>query len=215
MTTALAADFRRRLAAMPVVAILRGVTPAEVEAVAEAILAAGITVIEVPLNSPDPCRSIALLAARFAGRAIIGAGTVLNVADVARARDAGSQLIVAPNMRPDVIAASIAAGMLSAPGCLTPTEAFAAIDAGAHAVKLFPGELVSPAAVKAMRAVLPATATVLVVGGVTPANSAGFRAAGADGFGVGGAIYRAGTSAADAGRNAAAFAAVLRTTAEG
>ena len=100
MTTALAADFRRRLAAMPVVAILRGVTPAEVEAVAEAILAAGITVIEVPLNSPDPCRSIALLAARFAGRAIIGAGTVLNVADVARARDAGSQLIVAPNMRP-------------------------------------------------------------------------------------------------------------------
>jgi 2-dehydro-3-deoxyphosphogalactonate aldolase len=202
-------DFLARLDAVPVVAILRGVTPAEIEGVAQAIIAAGVTLIEVPLNSPDPFKSIELMAQRFAGRAIIGAGTVLSVADVQRCKDAGSQIIVSPNMRADVIAASVAAGMLSAPGCLTPTEAFAALDAGAHAVKLFPGEMVSPAAVKAMRAVLPKTATVLVVGGVTVDNAAAFRAAGADGFGVGGSIYRIGTTADEAGRNAAAFADVF------
>jgi 2-dehydro-3-deoxyphosphogalactonate aldolase len=202
-------DFLARLDAVPVVAILRGVTPAEIEGVAEAIIAAGVTLIEVPLNSPDPFKSIELMAQRFTGRAIIGAGTVLSVADVQRCKDAGSQIIVSPNMRADVIAASVAAGMLSAPGCLTPTEAFAALDAGAHAVKLFPGEMVSPAAVKAMRAVLPKTATVLVVGCVTVDNAAAFRAAGADGFGVGGSIYRIGTTADEAGRNAAAFADVF------
>ncbi len=202
-------DFLTRLRAMPVVAILRGVTPGEIEGVVEAIIAAGVTLIEVPLNSPDPFASIALMAKRFAGRAIIGAGTVLSVADVARCKDAGAQLIVSPNMRPDVIAASVSGGMLSAPGCLTPTEAFAALDAGANAVKLFPGEMISPAVVKAMRAVLPKAATVLVVGGVTVENAAAFRAAGADGFGVGGSIYRVGTTAAEAGRNAAAFAVKL------
>jgi 2-dehydro-3-deoxyphosphogalactonate aldolase len=202
-------DFLAHLDAVPVVAILRGVTPAEIEGVAEAIIAAGVTLIEVPLNSPDPFKSIELMAQRFAGRAIIGAGTVLSVANVQRCKDAGSQIIVSPNMRADVIAASVAAGMLSAPGCLTPTEAFAALDAGAHAMKLFPGEMVSPAAVKAMRAVLPKTATVLVVGGVTVDNAAAFRAAGADGFGVGGSIYRIGTTAEEAGRNAAAFADVF------
>jgi 2-dehydro-3-deoxyphosphogalactonate aldolase len=202
-------DFLARLHAMPVVAILRGVTPAEVEGVVEAIIAAGVTIIEVPLNSPDPFASIELMAKRYAGRALIGAGTVLSVADVQRCKDAGSQLIVSPNMRPDVIAASVGGDMLSAPGCLTPTEAFAALDAGADAVKLFPGELVSPAVVKAMRAVLPKAATILVVGGVTAENAAAFQTAGADGFGVGGSIYRAGTSAEEAGRNAAAFARVL------
>jgi 2-dehydro-3-deoxyphosphogalactonate aldolase len=203
-------DFLTRLNAMPVLAILRGVTPAEVEGVVEAIVAAGVTLIEVPLNSPDPFASISLMAKRFAGRAIIGAGTVLSVADVQRCKDAGSQIIVSPNMRPDVIAATVSAGMLSAPGCLTPTEAFAALDAGAHAVKLFPGELVSPSVVKAMRAVLPKSATVLVVGGVTVDNVGAFRAAGADGFGVGGSIYRAGTTAAEAGCNAGAFVRALR-----
>jgi 2-dehydro-3-deoxyphosphogalactonate aldolase len=202
-------DFLARLHAMPVVAILRGVKPAEVEGVVEAIIAAGVTIIEVPLNSPDPFASIELMAKRFAGRALIGAGTVLSVADVQRCKDAGSQLIVSPNMRPDVIAASVGGDMLSAPGCLTPTEAFAALDAGAHAVKLFPGELVSPSVIKAMRAVLPKAATILVVGGVTAENAAAFQTAGADGFGVGGSIYRAGTSAEEAGRNAAAFARVL------
>lgn len=202
-------DFLARLHAMPVVAILRGVTPAEVEGVVEAIVLAGVTIIEVPLNSPDPFDSIERMANRFAGRAIIGAGTVLSVADVKRCRSVGAQLIVSPNMRPDVIAASVAGGMLSAPGCLTPTEAFAALDAGAHAVKLFPGELVSPAVVKAMRAVLPKAATVLVVGGVTVENAGAFKQAGADGFGVGGSIYRVGTTAEEAGRHAAAFTRAL------
>jgi 2-dehydro-3-deoxyphosphogalactonate aldolase len=202
-------DFLARLKATPVVAILRGVTPDEVEAIGEAIIVAGVTLIEVPLNSPDPFASIERMAKRFAGRAIIGAGTVLSVADVARCRSAGAQLIVSPNMRADVIAASVAGGMLSAPGCLTPTEVFAALDAGAHALKLFPGEMMSPAVVKAMRAVLPETATVLVVGGVTIENAVAFQAAGADGFGVGGSIYRVGTTAEEAGRNAASFARAL------
>jgi 2-dehydro-3-deoxyphosphogalactonate aldolase len=203
------AEFLARLTAMPVVAILRGVTPDEVEGIVEAIIVAGVTLIEVPLNSPDPFTSIALMAKRFAGRAIVGAGTVLSVTDVPRCKDAGAQLIVSPNMRPDVIAASVAGGMLSAPGCLSPTEAFAALDAGAHAVKLFPGELVTPAVVKAMRTVLPKAATVLVVGGVTAENAGALQAAGADGFGVGGTIYRAAMTADEAGRNAAAFASVL------
>jgi 2-dehydro-3-deoxyphosphogalactonate aldolase len=202
-------DFHARLNAMPVVAILRGVRPDEVDGIAEAIIAAGVTIIEVPLNSPDPFASIERMAKRFVGRAIVGAGTVLSVADVERCATVGAQLVVSPNMRPDVIKATVAAGMLSAPGCLTPTEAFAALDAGAHAVKLFPGELVTPAVVKAMRAVLPKSATVLVVGGVTIENAAAFRAAGANGFGVGGSIYNAGTTATEAGANAAAFVAAF------
>ena len=202
--------FAKRLAAMPVIAILRGVRADEVVAVAEEIIAAGIALIEVPLNSPDPFGSIGLLAAHCGDRAIIGAGTVLSVNDVARCRSAGSQLIVSPNMRADVIAATLAAGMISAPGCMTPTECFAALEAGADAIKLFPGELVSPASVKALRAVLPPTARLLVVGGVTPDNAGPLLDAGASGFGVGGSIYRPGYSAAQAGTNAAAFAQLLR-----
>lgn len=198
-------EFADRLAEMPVIAILRGVRPDEVLDVANAIIAAGITIIEVPLNSPDPFVSIGLLASQCSDRAIIGAGTVLNVADVARCRDAGARLVVSPNMRADVVAASVAAGMISAPGCMTPTECFAALDAGADAIKLFPGELVSPASIKALRAVLPAAALLLVVGAVTPDNADPLRQAGADGFGIGGSIYRAGHSAGQAGANAAAF----------
>jgi 2-dehydro-3-deoxyphosphogalactonate aldolase len=202
--------FESRLSAMPVVAILRGVRPDEIEAVGEAIIAAGITILEVPLNSPDPFASIEIMARCFADQAIIGAGTVLNTADVSRCKDAGSQLIVSPNMQPEVIKATVAGGMISAPGCLTPSEAFNALDAGAHAVKLFPGELVSPAAVKAMRAVLPANAKLLVVGGVTTNNLSAYRDGGATGFGVGGSIYRAGDSPAAVGANAKAFANMLR-----
>ncbi len=202
--------FESQLSAMPVVAILRGVRPEEIEAVGEAIIAEGITILEVPLNSPDPFASIQIMARCFAGRAIIGAGTVLNSTDVARCKDAGSQLIVSPNMRPDVIEATVAGGMISAPGCLSPSEAFAALDAGAHAVKLFPGELVPPSGVKAMRAVLPPKAKMLVVGGVTTENLSAYRNAGATGFGIGGSIYRAGDSAAKVGDNAKAFADMLR-----
>jgi 2-dehydro-3-deoxyphosphogalactonate aldolase len=203
-------EFLRRLAAMPVIAILRGVTPDEVEAVADAIIAAGVTIIEVPLNSPDPFASIGRLARHCAGRALIGAGTVLMPDDVMRCQDVGSQLIVSPNINPDVIAASVAAGMISAPGFLTPSEGFAALDAGAHALKLFPGEMVTPSVVKALRAVIAQTVPMLVVGGVTPENARAFRAAGASGFGVGGSIYRTGMSAAKAGSNAAAFVRALR-----
>ena len=202
--------FDRQLSAMPVVAILRGVRPDEIEAVGEAVIAAGITILEVPLNSPDPFGSIEIMARCFTGRAIVGAGTVLNAADVTRCKDVGSQLIVSPNMQVEVIKATVAGGMISAPGCLTPSEAFNALDAGAHAIKLFPGELVSPAAVKAMRAVLPANAKLLVVGGVTTDNLSAYRDAGATGFGVGGSIYRAGNSADTVGANAKAFADMLR-----
>ena len=202
--------FAEAIAAIPIVAILRGVKPDEVIAVAQAIFDVGVRVIEVPLNSPDPFTSIANLATQFTDRAIVGAGTVLTVEDVARCKAAGAQIIVSPNMNPDVIRATVAAGMISAPGCLTPTEAFAALDAGAHAVKLFPGELISAAVVKAMRAVLPKQAVVLVVGGVSADLISQYREAGANGFGIGGGIYRPGTSAEQAGANARAFVAALR-----
>lgn len=202
--------FAEAIAAIPIVAILRGVKPDEVIAVAQAIFDVGVRVIEVPLNSPDPFTSIANLATHFTDRAIVGAGTVLTVEDVARCKAAGAQIIVSPNMNPDVIRATVAAGMISAPGCLTPTEAFAALDAGAHAVKLFPGELISAAVVKAMRAVLPKQAVVLVVGGVSADLISQYREAGATGFGIGGGIYRPGASPEQAGANAAHYVAALR-----
>ena len=203
-------NFAETIAAMPIVAILRGVKPDEVIAVAQAIFDAGVRVIEVPLNSPDPLISVARLAAHFGNRAIVGAGTVLTIDDVTRCKAAGAQIIISPNMNPDVIRATVAAGMISAPGCLTPTEAFAALDAGAHAVKLFPGELISAAVVKAMRAVLPKQAIVLVVGGVSADLINQYREAGANGFGIGGGIYRPGASPEHAGANARAFVAALR-----
>ena len=205
----IAAHFAELIVAMPIVAILRGVKPDEVILVAQAIFDAGVRAIEVPLNSPDPLASIAKLAGHFGDRAIIGAGTVLSLDDVARCKEAGAQIIVTPNMNPAVIRATVTAGMISAPGCLTPTEAFAALDAGAHAIKLFPGEMISAASVKAMRAVLPTEAIVLVVGGVTVDIINQYRAAGANGFGIGGGIYRAGASAEQAGEKATAFVAAL------
>lgn len=206
----IAARFRQAIADMPIIAILRGVKPDEVIAVAQAIFDAGVRVIEVPLNSPDPFTSISRLASHFGDAAIVGAGTVLNIEDVAHCTAAGAQIIVSPNMNRDVIGSTLAAGMISAPGCLTPTEAFAALDAGAHAVKLFPGELVSAAAVRAMRAVLPTDAVVLVVGGVSTELVRSYRDAGVSGFGIGGGIYRAGNTAAASGANAAAFVAAMR-----
>jgi 2-dehydro-3-deoxyphosphogalactonate aldolase len=205
----LPARFAEAIAAMPIVVILRGVTPGEVVPVAQAIFEAGVRVIEVPLNSPDPLTSIAKLAAHFGERAIVGAGTVLTTGDVARCKEVGAQIIVSPNMNLDVIRATLTAGMISAPGCLTPTEAFAALEAGAHVVKLFPGELIPAAAVKAMRAVLPKEAIVLVVGGVSAGVVQLYRDAGASGFGIGGGIYRVGTTPEEAGANAAKFVAAL------
>lgn len=179
------------------VAILRGVTPETVEEITEALIAAGITKIEVPLNSPDAFTSISLIAARFGDIALIGAGTVLTVEEVARVGDCGGALVVSPNANPDVIRATRAQGMVSYPGVMTPTECFAALDAGANGLKLFPGSLLGPEGLKAIRAVLPKGTEVLAVGGAAAENFAQWRAAGADGFGIGSALFRPGDRVAD------------------
>lgn len=203
------AQFDAAFARCPLIAILRGLTPDEAVPVGEALIAAGFTLIEVPLNSPDPLESIARLAAAAQGRAMIGAGTVLSEADVGAVADAGGTLIISPNMNPAVIAATAARGLVSLPGIATPSEAFAAIAAGATALKLFPAEAASPAVLKAMRAVLPRDMRVLPVGGIAPDNLSPWHAAGAAGFGLGAALYRPGMSAADVGVRAAAFVAAL------
>lgn len=199
-----------RLEQCPLVAIIRGVTPDEVVAIADAIFDAGIRIIEVPLNSPDPFGSIERLAAEFGERALIGAGTVLDVGDVARVADAGGRLIVSPNTFPDVIRASAAAGLVSAPGYFTPSEGFDALRAGAHALKLFPAEAASPRVVKAQRAVLPKEVPLLVVGGIAPDNMQPWLDAGASGFGLGSGLYKPGQSAGEVSRQARAFVEGLR-----
>lgn len=199
------AAFARR----PLIAILRGVRPDEVEAIGDALVEAGFTLIEVPLNSPEPLDSIARLARRFAGRAVIGAGTVLREADVAAVQQAGGTMIISPNANLRVIAASAAAGLVSLPGIATPSEAFAAIEAGATALKLFPAEAASPAVLKAMRAVLPKDLRVLPVGGIAPDTMAPWLKAGAAGFGLGSALYQVGLSAEEVGARARAFVAAL------
>lgn len=199
-------DLAAALARLPLVAILRGIRPDEVEATGEVIFAAGFRLIEVPLNSPDPLDSIARLARRFGGEAIVGAGTVLDAAQVGQVQDAGGTLIVSPNTDTGVIAESARRGMVSLPGYFTPSEAFAALAAGASGLKLFPAEAASPAVVKAQRAVLPRDVPLLAVGGITPANMAPWRKAGADGFGLGSALYRPGMPTDEIAANARAFA---------
>ncbi|MEH3034874.1 MAG: 2-dehydro-3-deoxy-6-phosphogalactonate aldolase [Sphingomonas adhaesiva] len=203
------AAFDTAFAHCPLIAILRGVRVDEVVAIGEALVAAGFTIIEVPLNSPDPLASIAALARALKGRAVVGAGTVLRVEDVAAVQAAGGTVIIAPNANPAVIAAAAARGLVALPGVATPTEAFAALDAGAAALKLFPAEAASPAVLKAMRAVLPKAVRVLPVGGVTPEGMAPWRAAGAAGFGLGSALYAAGMTADEVGARAARFVAAL------
>jgi 2-dehydro-3-deoxyphosphogalactonate aldolase len=200
---------KERLAQCALVAIIRGVTPEEAEAVGEALIAAGIRIVEVPLNSPSPFESIERLARRFGDEALIGAGTVLDPADVARVRDAGGRLVVSPNTKPAVIAATAQAGLVSTPGYFTPSEAFAALEAGAHGLKLFPAEGASPAVVKAQRAVLPKDVPLLVVGGVRPDNMRPWLDAGANGFGLGSGLYKPGQSAADTADRARAYVAGL------
>lgn len=204
-----AETFFRLFAACPLVAILRGVRPCEVEAIGAALVDAGIRIIEVPLNSPEPLDSIARLARAVGGTALVGAGTVLDPADVARVAAAGGQLVVSPGTDPAVIAATRAKGLVAAPGYFTPSEAFAAIRAGAHALKLFPAEAAPPAVVKAQAAVLPKDVPLIAVGGITPDKLADYRAAGAAGFGLGSALYAPGMTAAEVAGRARAFVAAL------
>lgn len=194
------------LADLPLIAILRGVRPAEIIDVGDALFAAGFRVIEIPLNSPEPLTSIEKLSAHLGDRALVGAGTVLQPEQVGQVCDAGGRIIVSPNAKPSVIEATVRAGLASAPGVATPTEGFAALDAGAHALKLFPAEAIGPKIVKAWRAVVPADVPLMPVGGISPDNMGEFVAAGATGFGLGSALYKAGMGADTVAENARAFA---------
>lgn len=202
--------FRHYLDACPLVAIIRGVTPGEAEAIGEAIHEAGIRIIEVPLNSPDPLQSIERLAKRFGEEMLVGAGTVLEPADVGRVWDAGGRIIVSPETNIEVIAATAAIDLVSSPGYFTPSEAFAAIRAGATTLKLFPAEAASPAMLKAQLAVIPNEVPVLVVGGIKPDSMRPWLEAGASGFGLGGGLYQAGQSAAETLAKSRAYVAGLK-----
>jgi 2-dehydro-3-deoxyphosphogalactonate aldolase len=195
---------------LPLVAILRGVKPEEVEAIAEGLYAEGFRVIEVPLNSPSALDSIARIARCMPADAVVGAGTVLSVQSVIDVEAAGGKLIVMPHADVEVIRTAKTRGLFCVPGAVTPTEAFAAINAGADAVKLFPAELITPTIVKAMRAVLPKELRLLPVGGITPDNMGPYVKAGAAGFGLGSALYSPGLTAVEVGQRARAFVAGWR-----
>lgn len=201
------------LQSLPLVAILRGLKPDEAVEVGETLVEAGFLCLEVPLNSPQPLDSIRRLRDALGDRAIVGAGTVLSPRAVQDVADAGGQIIISPNSNPAVIAATKAAGLISFPAFFTPTEAFAAIDAGADALKLFPAETAGPATLKAIKAVLPPAMPVFPVGGVDPRNLAAWRAAGANGFGLGSALYKPGHTVAQVGAAAQAFVAAWRASA--
>lgn len=194
---------------LPLIAILRGLTPPEAPAIGRALVDAGFALLEVPLNSPQPLDSIALLAHQHPD-ALVGAGTVLTAAQVREVHAAGGQLIVSPNFNADVVREAVRLGLICLPGIVTPTEAFAALVAGARGLKLFPAELASPAVVKAMLAVLPAGTLLLPVGGISLGNMAAWRNAGAQGFGIGSSLYKPGKSASAVLADAAEFVATFR-----
>jgi 2-dehydro-3-deoxyphosphogalactonate aldolase len=205
MNASLDSLWRRAVEQLPLVAILRGISPAEADAVGAALWGAGWRLLEVPLNSPDPLRTIEAMGRRYP-EAIVGAGTVRTADEVLQVHAAGGRLIVSPHFDAAVVKAAVALDMLCLPGVMTPTEAFAALDAGASGLKLFPAEAIPPAAVKAMRAVLPADTLLFPVGGIAPATMAGYRAAGASGFGIGSALYKPRMATQEVAASARAFA---------
>jgi 2-dehydro-3-deoxyphosphogalactonate aldolase len=205
-------NFRRTLSEFPLVAILRGLTPSDAMAVGEALVEAGFRIIEVPLNSPQPFASIERLAKAYPD-AMIGAGTVLDPHDADRVRDAGGRLIVMPHSDPDVIGRARDLGLSCTPGVATPTEGFAALRAGADAIKLFPAEAMPPAVVRAWRAVFPKDALFLPVGGIKPDTMKVYVEAGANGFGLGSALFAPELSATDVAKNAKRFAEAWRAIA--
>jgi 2-dehydro-3-deoxyphosphogalactonate aldolase len=198
------------LHACGIIAILRGVTPGEVVAVGEALYAAGVRIVEVPLNSPDPFDSIAKLAQAFKGRMVVGAGTVLSIQDVNMLKQSGGSISVSPDCNPETIARAIAVGLDPLPGVFTPTEAFTAIRAGSQHLKLFPAEVANPSTVKAWRAVLPRHIQVHAVGGVTPSNMAEWLACGVSGFGIGSSLYKPGMSINAVAESAATLVAAWK-----
>ena len=193
----------------PLIAILRGVTTAEAPAMAAALVKAGITQIEVPLNSPTPFASITAMKDAVGDAAIVGAGTVLSTDDVGRVRDAGGEIVVSPNCDQRVIMATKAAGMASWPGVMTPTECFAALKAGADGLKIFPASLLGPEGIKAIRAVLPAGTLLYAVGGAGPDNFGTWLAASADGFGIGSALFKPGFTVDDVATRATQMVAAF------
>ena len=199
-------QFTNALKSLPLIAILRGITPPEAVPIGQALVNTGWTLIEVPLNSPQPLDSIAAMVRAFP-QALIGAGTVLAPSDVRNVHAAGGRLIISPNFNPAVVAEAVRLGLVCLPGVMTASEAFAALDAGAAGLKIFPAEMASPAVVKALRAVLPTRAVMLPVGGITPSNMAAYTVAGANGFGIGSALYKPGMTAQEAALNATKFIA--------
>lgn len=201
------------LSPLPFFAVLRGLPPEDALAVGEALFEVGFRILEVPLNSPEPCESIRLLAERFGDRALVGAGTVSRTTEVDAVREAGGRIVVMPHTSATVIRHAVAEGLVVVPGATTPSECFAALHAGAHGLKLFPAEIVSPAAVRAIRAVLPKEVLLFPVGGITPEKLRPYREAGADGFGLGSALYRPGAPAKEVAERARAFAEAWRAIA--
>lgn len=196
---------------IPLIAIVRGITLDECDAIGDALYEGGIRIIEVPLNSPDPVASIERLSRKFGDSALIGAGTVLRADQVLEVAQAGGRIIVSPGVNIDVIRTSVAAGLISCPGYFTPSEGFAALGAGAHALKLFPAEGASPAVVKAQRAVFPRDVRLIVVGGVGPDTMGPWLNAGANGFGLGSGIYKPGQTPEETLAKARAFTSAVAT----